>query len=86
MLPAYKIILTLIYPFLGLFLKKRLKNNKESAVRYYEKLGKKLPEFTKESSQKVIWFCAASIGESLSVLPIITELCLNSHKVINYIT
>lgn len=56
-----------------IFLRNRIKNNKEDELRWLEKIGKTSlpPPKTKE---KIIWANAVSVGEALSVIPLIEEL------------
>ena len=64
----YQIILTLlilISPFIIIF---RIYKNKEDKKRYKEKFG--IPS-KKRSQGKLIWFHGASVGEILSVIPLI---------------
>jgi len=81
MLAIYKFLSVLLLPFLPFLLKKRVKKGKEDPTRYTEKLGKDYKPFNNEG-KKVIWFFAASVGESLSVLPLINKLCEDGCKVV----
>ncbi len=66
----YGILITLFEPFYRfLILPKRLKKGKEDARRYLEKFG--YSSLTKSKGQKCVWFHAASVGESLSLLKLI---------------
>ena len=67
----YKLVTILFYPFIPIYLKIRISNNKEDKERISERYG--IPSSIKKSN-KLIWFHAASIGESLSVISLIKEI------------
>ena len=67
----YRFISILIVPFTNLFLFFRVLRNKEDKSRKKERLGiSKIQNNTNE----IIWFHAASVGETLSILPIVKIL------------
>ena len=76
MIPLYKAITILIYPFLVLIIFFRKMIKKEDPRRYKEKIL--VSHFNvKRNKSKLIWFHAASIGEFKSILPIIENLNKN---------
>ena len=76
----YRLITTLIRPFIYFYILIRISKGKEDKSRVTERYGISGIE---RKDGKVIWFHAASIGESLSVLPILRKL--NSDKSIDHI-
>jgi 3-deoxy-D-manno-octulosonic-acid transferase len=70
----YKILTYLFYPFTNIFLFIRKIKKKEHINRYKEKLSK----IEKHRGDGVlIWFHAASVGECMSILPLIQDLEAN---------
>ena len=74
MIQLYKIITTILYPFLILltFLRKIIK--KEDPKRFKEKIFSKSFNVKDKENAVLVWFHAASIGEYKSIIPIIEEL------------
>jgi len=70
----YKNIMKLSTPLLESYLDKRLKRGKEDALRYKERRG---IASIKRADKKLIWFHAASVGESLSLLSLINRIVNN---------
>ena len=82
MILIYQFLSIVIGPLLPFYLKARLKKGKEDKLRYNEKLGKNYPATFTDKGNGVLWFFAASLGESKSVLPIINHLVSNGYKVV----
>ena len=82
MLPyyIYKLVTYLIRPFIFLYILRRLSKGKEDKSRILERYG--VSDIGRKDG-RVIWFHAASIGESLSILPLLKKL--NSDKSIDQI-
>jgi len=64
----YKLLTYLFYPFAPIFLFLRKLKKKEHSIRYKEKLSK---INTPRGEGFLIWFHVASIGEAMSILPLI---------------
>ena len=73
----YRLLTYLFYPFAPLYLLLRILKKKESLARYKEKLAK---TNVSRDNGFLIWFHVASVGEAMSILPII-ENCLEEKKI-----
>ena len=74
----YKLLTYLFYPFAPFFLFLRKLKKKEHSIRYKEKLSK---INTSRDNGFLIWFHVASVGEAMSILPLI-EGCIEEKKLI----
>ena len=81
MILIYRVLTSLIYPFLFIFVYCRRIINKEDSKRYKEKLLPSCFNVKRNSSMKLIWFHAASIGEFKSIIPIIEKLLINNSNI-----
>ena len=73
----YKFFTYLFYPFAPIYLYIRRKRGKEDLIRYTEKLSKiNAPR----EEGFLIWFHMASVGEAMSILPMI-EHCILEKKI-----
>ena len=73
----YKLLTYLFYPFAPFFLFLRKLKNKEHSIRYKEKLSQiDIPR----GDGCLIWFHVASVGEAMSILPLI-ESCIEEKKI-----
>lgn len=61
----------LLYPFMGPFLRLRANKGKEDRKRRYERYG--YPSADKPTGP-IVWFHAASVGESMAVIPVIEHV------------
>jgi 3-deoxy-D-manno-octulosonic-acid transferase len=67
-LRTYRWMGTVGYPFMGPFLALRARRGKEDRARRYERYGYPSAE---RPSGPIVWFHAASVGESAAILPLI---------------
>ena len=73
----YKLFTYLFYPFAPIYLYFRKLRKKEDSVRFKEKLSKiNIPR----DSGFLIWFHVASVGEAMSILPLV-EGCIEEKKI-----
>ena len=77
MILAYRILTTILYPFIFVYLYFRVSIKKESPERYKEKILSNHFNVKKNNNLKLLWFHATSIGEFKSIIPIIEELNKN---------
>lgn len=82
-LGLYRVASSLIAPLIPLYLNRRVKNGKEDADRLAERLGTASIE---RPPGPLIWVHAASVGESLSVLPVMDSILNQYHDVSILIT
>ena len=73
----YKLLTNLFYPFSPFFLFLRKLKKKEHLTRYKEKLSQ---IDTPRGNGYLIWFHVASVGEAMSILPLI-ENCIEEQKI-----
>jgi len=80
MILIYRILTTLIYPLLLIFIYYRKILKKEDSIRFKEKILISHFNVNRKKESKLIWFHAASIGELKSIIPIIELLNKNKNK------
>ena len=80
MILIYRILTTLIYPLLFIFIYYRKILKKEDSIRFKEKILISHFNVNRKKDSKLIWFHAASIGELKSIIPIIELLNKNKNK------
>lgn len=68
----YKVLIRLLFPIIAAtYIKKRRKNGKEHPTRFRERLGRSQ---VMRPEGKLFWFHGASVGEAISMLPLIDKL------------
>ena len=68
----YNTLISILYPLvIKRYIKKRQEKGKEDIKRFHERLGR--PQL-KRPEGRLIWFHGASVGESVSMLPLINRL------------
>ena len=72
MIYIYRLLHIVLSPLTCIYLVARILSGKEDSNRFRERLG--VPTLDRDSSQKLIWVHCASVGESMSVLPMIKRL------------
>jgi 3-deoxy-D-manno-octulosonic-acid transferase len=76
-LKAYRGLASLARPLVPLLLRRRERQGKEDAARRPERLGR--PSAPRPAGQ-LVWFHAASVGETLSILPLMAALAEARHS------
>ena len=74
MIIFYRVLTTLLFPFLIIFIYFRKLFNREEQARYKEKIFSSYFNVDRDQKKKLIWFHAVSVGELNSIIPIIEEL------------
>ena len=71
MILFYNILLALLSPLLPIYFFYRKKIGKENISRFYEKRGE---NYHFKKTKKLIWFNCVSVGELISITPLIKEI------------
>jgi len=84
MLLVYRLLTYFFFPLLVIIIYFRSIFNKEHKTRFKEKIFSSHFKVYKDSKKKLVWFHAASIGEILSIIPLIDEIN-KRYKNINFL-
>ena len=71
---VYRVLTTILYPFLFIFIYFRIIMKKEDPERFKEKILVSHFRVVNKKKSKLIWFHASSIGEFKSIIPTINQL------------
>ena len=85
MLSIYRFLTFFLYPVFILIIFLRVFFKKENKFRYKEKIFSSSFNPKKSKNKKLIWFHASSIGELLSIMPLIDNLNINNSKNLEFI-
>ena len=85
MLSIYRFLTFFLYPFFILIIFLRVFFKKENKFRYKEKIFSSSFNPKKSGNKKLIWFHASSIGELLSIMPLIDNLNINNSKNLEFL-
>ncbi len=78
MIFIYRFFTIIFYPLVIILIYTRKILGKEDSIRFKEKIFFNTSETSRNIKKKLIWFHAASIGETKSIFPIINELKKNN--------
>ncbi len=71
---VYRVLTTILYPFLFIFIYFRIIMKKEDPERFKEKILVSHFRVVNKKKSKLIWFHASSLGEFKSIIPVINQL------------
>ena len=81
MLKVYKYFTYLFFPLFIVLIYLRSLFNKEDKIRFKEKIFSSHFKIHKDRNKKLIWFHAASVGECLSIIPLITKIISENRNI-----
>ncbi len=73
-LTFYRLVFLIATPFWRFFLRYRVRRHKEDQARWRERMGKTSSSWLKPPGFSLVWINAVSVGEALTVLPLIERL------------
>ena len=85
MLSIYRLLTFFLYPVFILIIFLRVFLKKENKFRFKEKIFSSSFNPKKNQNKKLIWFHASSIGELLSIIPLIDNLNRNNSKNLEFL-
>ena len=85
MLSIYRFLTFFLYPIFILIIFLRIFFKKENKYRYKEKIFSSSFNPKKSENKKLIWFHASSIGELLSIIPLIENLNIDNNKNLEFL-
>ena len=85
MLSIYRFLTLFLYPVFILIIFFRIFFKKENKLRYKEKIFPSSFNPKKNPNKKLIWFHTSSIGELLSIMPLIDSLNKNNSKNLEFL-
>ena len=81
MLVIYRCLTFILFPVFLIIVYLRAIFNKEDRSRYKEKIFSSCFRISRDKEKKLLWFHASSIGELLSILPLIEEINKNQRNI-----
>ena len=84
MLQVYRYLTYFLFPLLIILIYFRSIFDKEDKIRFKEKIFSSYFRARKDNKKKLVWFHASSIGECLSIIPLVNEIS-NRHENVSFL-